>query len=156
MAHVPLPKQSGDEAMSTALPHSPPSWFRLVALIAIAWNAMGVAMYLSSVGVFGDPMAGLSEAERAAASSIPGWITGAFAIGTFAGLAGSIGLLLRKAWAQPVLILSLVALLVLEGWIVFFSGALEEFGLTFPVLVSAGAILLAWLASHARARGWLS
>ena len=112
-------------------------------------------MYLSSVGVFGDPMAGLSESERAAASSIPGWITGAFAVGTFAGLIGSLGLLLRKAWAQPVLIVSLVALLVLEGWIVFFSGALEAFGLAVPVMVSAGAILLAWLATHARRRGWL-
>jgi uncharacterized membrane protein (DUF2068 family) len=127
-----------------------------VALLAVVWNAFGVAMYLSSVGLFGDPMAGLSEAERAAASSIPGWITGAFAIGAFAGLIGSVGLWLRKAWAQPVLIVSLVALLVLEGWIVFFSGAVEAFGLAVPITVSAGAILLAWLATHARRHGWLS
>jgi hypothetical protein len=113
-------------------------------------------MYLSSVGIFGDPMAGLSEAERAAASSIPPLITSAFAIGTFTGLIGSLGLLLRKAWAQPVLIVSLIALLVLEGWIVFLSGAVEMFGLAVPIMVSAGAILLAWLATHARRRGWLS
>ncbi len=113
-------------------------------------------MYLSSVGVFGDPMAGLSDAERAAASSIPPWITAAFAIGTFAGLLGSLGLVLRKAWAQPVLIVSLIALLVLEIWILFFSGAVEVFGVAVPIMVSAGAILLAWLAAHARTRGWLS
>ncbi len=142
--------------MATALSASPPTWFRWVALLAVVWNAFGVAMYLSSVGLFGDPMAGLSEAERAAASSIPGWITGAFAIGAFAGLIGSVGLWLRKAWAQPVLIVSLVALLVLEGWIVFFSGAVEAFGLAVPITVSAGAILLAWLATHARRHGWLS
>lgn len=142
--------------MLTRSTASPPNWLRAVALIAVVWNAFGVAMYLSSVGVFGDPMTGLSEAERAAASSIPGWITGAFAIGTFAGLIGSIGLLLRKAWAQPLLLLSLVALLVLEGWIVFLSGAPKSFGLAVPILVSAGAILLAWLATHAKSRGWLS
>lgn len=142
--------------MATALPASPPTWFRLVGLVAVVWNAFGVAMYLSSVGVFGDPMAGLSAAERAAAASIPGWITGAFAVGTFAGLIGSLGLVFRKRWAVSVLILSLAALLVLEGWILFFSGAVETFGLAVPILVSGGAILLAWLATHASGRGWLS
>jgi hypothetical protein len=142
--------------MADTLSGAPPAWFRVVALLAVVWNAIGVFMYLSSVGLFGDPMTGLSEAERAAASSIPAWITGAFAIGTFAGLIGSLGLLLRKTWAQPVLVVSLIGLLVLEGWIVFFSGALEAFGLTFPILVSAGAVLLAWLATYARGRGWLS
>ena len=144
--------------MDTVSPTSTPAvpaWFRAVALLAIIWNAFGVAMYLSSVGVFGDPTAGMSEAERTAASSIPAWITGAFAIGTFAGLIGSLGLLLRKAWARPLLIVSLVALLVLEGWIVFFSGAVEHFGLAVPIMVSIGAIALAWLASYARKRGWL-
>ena len=142
--------------MVAALPPSSPLWFRIVGLVAVLWNAFGVAMYLSSVGIFGDPMAGLSEAERAAASSIPGWITGAFAIGTFAGLFASLGLVLRKSWAAPMFIVSLVALLLLEGWIVFFSGALEIFGIAVPIMVSAGAILLAWLAIHARRRGWLS
>ncbi len=142
--------------MATTFSTSRPNWFRAVALLAVLWNAFGVVMYLSSVGLFGDPMAGLSEAERAAASSIPAWITGAFAIGTFTGLIGSLGLLLRKKWAQPALIVSLIGLLVLEGWIVFFSGALEHFGLAVPIMVSAGAVLLAWLATYARRHGWLS
>ena len=142
--------------MAAGSPRSRPLWFSAVALLALIWNGFGVAMYLRSVGVFGDPTAGLGEAERAAAASIPALITGAFAVGTFAGLIGSIGLLLGKAWAQPVLIVSLIALLVLEGWVVFLSGALEAFGLAFPIIVSAGAILLACLAIHARRRGWLS
>jgi hypothetical protein len=142
--------------MATASLSSRPAWFRAAALLAILWNAFGVAMYLSSVGMFGDPMAGLSEAERAIASSIPSWITAAFAIGTLTGLAGSIGLAMGKAWAQPVLIVSMIALLVLEGWIVFLSGAPEAFGLAVPIMVSAGAILLAWLAIRARRRGWLT
>lgn len=132
-----------------------PRAFGVAALIATIWNAFGVAMYLSSVGAFGDPMAGLSEAERVAASSIPAWITGAFAIGTWSGLIGSVGLLLQRGWAVPALLLSLLALLVLEGWIVFLSGAREIFGLAVPVSVTAGAILLASLALHARDRGWL-
>lgn len=141
--------------MATVAPAATPSWFRVVALIALLWNAFGVFMYLSSVGLFGNPLEGLSEAERAIASSIPAWITAAFAIGTFAGLAGSLGLLLGRRWAWPLLLLSLVALLVLEGWIVFISGAVELHGIAVPVTVTVGALLLAWLAHHARQRGWL-
>jgi len=94
----------------------PPAWFRVVALPAVHWNASELAMYLTSVGVFGDLLSGLNEAERSAATSIPGWITGMFAIGTLAGLIGSFGPLLGEVWAKPVLIVSLVALLMLEGW----------------------------------------
>ncbi|ARS27488.1 hypothetical protein [Sphingomonas sp. KC8] len=133
-----------------------PGWFRAAALLAILWNGFGLAMYLSSVGTFGDPAAGLNEADRAAAASIPGWISGAFAIGTVNGLIGSFGLLARKNWAQPVLIISLAGLLTLEGWIVFFSGALASFGLAVPLMVSGGAILLAGIATIARRRGWLA
>ena len=141
--------------MATFASDNPPAWFRILALLAVVWNLFGVAMYLKSVGIFGDPMVGLSAAEQAAAASIPGWITGAFAIGTFTGLAGTLGLVMRKRWAWPVLLLSLVALVILEGWIVFFSGALEMFGLAVPVSVTAIAVLLAWMAHHGRQRGWL-
>src|SRR3546814_20855311 len=95
--------QQGGKIMAAALPSSPPTWFRIVALLAVLWNAFGVAMYLSSVGIFGDPMAGLSEAERAAASSIPSWIPGAFAIGPFAVLIGRLGRVWRTRGGGPVL-----------------------------------------------------
>jgi hypothetical protein len=142
--------------MATTALSSPPSWFRIVALVAIVWNAFGVFMYLHSVGVFGDPMTDMTEAQRTAAASIPAAIKGAFALGTFAGLIGSLGLQLRKRWAWPVLLVSLVALVVLEGWIVFLSGHRDAFGLGIPITVTVGALLLAWLAHHARQRGWLS
>ncbi|HEX2763110.1 MAG TPA: hypothetical protein VHM92_04590 [Allosphingosinicella sp.] len=142
--------------MATVAPGAPPAWFRIVALIAVAWNAFGVFMYLHSVGVFGDPMADLTPGQRAAAESIPAFITGAFAVGTFAGLGGSLGLLLGRRWAWPLLLVSLVALLMLEGWIVFVSGYRNDFGLGIPIAVSLGALLLAWLATLARKRGWLT
>ena len=142
--------------MATVAPAAPPAWFRIVALIAVLWNAVGVFQYLSTVGLFGDPLASLDATQRAAAESIPAAIIGAFAIGTFAGLIGSLGLLLRKHWALLMLLLSLLALIALEGWIVFLSGALEAFGgVGLPATVVAVALLLAWLAWHARQRGWL-
>ena len=142
--------------MATVAPAAPPAWFRIVALLAVLWNAFGVFEYLSSVGLFGDPTTGLTEVERAAVAAIPAAITGAFAIGTMAGLIGSLGLLLRKRWAFPVLLVSLLALVALEGWIVFLSGALDAFGgAGLPATIVVVAALLTWLAYHARERGWL-
>lgn len=143
--------------MATIAPAAPPAWFRIVALLAVLWNAFGVFQYLMSVGLFGDPTANLDEAQRAVVATIPALVTGAFAIGTFAGLIGSVGLLMRKAWALPVLVISLLALAVLEGWIVFVSNALEAFGgIALPVTIVVVAVLLVWVAWHARKRGWLS
>jgi hypothetical protein len=141
--------------MATNAHRNAPGWLRIAALIAIVWNLFGVFMYLHSVGVFGDPMADLDAAQRAAAESLPPAITAAFAIGTFAGLIGSVGLLLRKSWAWPVLFVSMIALIALETWILFLSGHREAFGIGVPITVASGAILLAWLAHHARQRGWL-
>ncbi|HEY0113409.1 MAG TPA: hypothetical protein VGB59_09705 [Allosphingosinicella sp.] len=142
--------------MATNAYGSPPAWFRILAVAAVVWNLFGVFMYLHSVGIFGDPMADLTASQRAAAESIPPAITGAFAIGTLAGLLGSLGLLLRKRWALPVLLVSLLGLIALEGWIVFLSGALEAFGgIALPLTIVVIAAFLAWLASHARQRGWL-
>jgi hypothetical protein len=142
--------------MATASAAAVPGWFRVVSVLALGWNAIGVFMYLSSVGVFGDPMAGLSAGERAAAESIPAWITGAFAVGTFTGLAGAIGLVMRRAWALPTLIVSLVALVILEGWILLNADVRAVMGIGVPVMVITGAVLIAWLASHAKGRGWLA
>ena len=142
--------------MATVAPAAPPAWFRIVALLAVLWNAFGFFQYLSTVGLFGDPMNGMTDVQRAAAESIPPAIIGAFAIGTLAGLIGSLGLLLRKSWALPILVLSLLGCVALEGWIVFLSGALEAFGgIALPATIVLVALLLAWLAWHARQRGWL-
>jgi len=57
---------------------------------------------------------------------------------------------------KPVLIVSLAALLMLEGWNVLFSGAVEQSGLAVPIMVSSGAILIAWLANSQRNKGRVS
>jgi hypothetical protein len=142
--------------MATHASGAAPSWFRIVGWAAVVWNAFGVVMYLSSVGLFGDPLVDATAAERAAAESIPSYITAAFAIGTFSGLIGSFGLAWAKRWAWPMLLLSLVALVVLEGWIVFLSGAAEVFGLAIPATVTVIAAILALVAHWARSRGWLA
>ena len=134
--------------MSDLVAGRAPAWLRVVAGLAVLWNGFGCYEYLASVGAVpgqpemsGDPM--------------PTWVIGAFAISVFAGLIGSLGLLLLKRWAKPLLLLSLLALLAQDVWaFVLTEGGLDK-PLLLPALVNVVAILLVWLAYHADRRGWL-
>jgi hypothetical protein len=135
-----------------------PGWFRLASLLGLLWNAFGVYMYLSKVGLFGDPLAGQDAAHRALAESVPAWVTGAFAIAVFAGLLGSLCMVAGKRLASPLLLLSLLAVLVQCGWIMLISNARAVDGmmaLVVPCTIILVAILLVWLAAKGAARGWL-
>ena len=135
-----------------------PGWFRLASLLGLLWNAVGVYMYLSKVGMLGDPLAGLDEAHRTLAESVPAWVTGAFAIAVFAGLLGSLCMVSGKRLAAPLLLVSLLAALVQCVWIMVMSDARAVEGamaLVMPSTIVLIAILLVWLAAKGAARGWL-
>ena len=140
-----------------AISTNPPAWFRIVAVLAVLWNCVGVYFYLLHVGAVPGPE--MSAEEQAAMAMLPAWSTAAFAVGVFAGLLGSLGLLLAKSWSRLLLLLSLLALIALEGWFVFMTDAVATMGpstYVMPALIVGIAILLVWVASTAAKRGWLS
>lgn len=73
---------------------------------------MGVMAYIAQVTMGAEEIAALPENEQALYESLPMWATSAFAIGVWGGALGSLFLLLRKTWATPVLVLSLIGVLV--------------------------------------------
>lgn len=136
----------------------PPAWFRVVAVIAVLWNLMGVWQYLSYVGVV-PLMREMTPEEASLIGGAPTWYTAAFATAVFAGLAGAIGLLMAKAWSRPVLVVSLVAMIVQFAWWTVLSGAAEMLGASVyvaPVVVILVGVLLVWLADNGIKRGWLT
>ena len=143
--------------MNDVIGAKPPMWFRIVAMLAVLWNLVGVYFYLVHVGAVAGPE--MSDAERTMMEAMPVWTTAAFAVGVFAGLLGSVGLLVAKSWARLLLWLSLLALILLEGWWMFLSGAADTIGpsaYAMPALVVIIAILLVWLANVGVRRGWLT
>jgi hypothetical protein len=135
-----------------------PGWFRLFSLLGLLWNALGVFMYLKSVGIFGDPLAGLEPAHAELARSVPAWVTGAFAIAVFAGLLGSLCMVAGKRLASSLLSLSLLAVIVQSAWIVLISNARAVEGMlavAMPACLVLIAFLLLWLAGKGTAKGWL-
>jgi len=133
-----------------------PAWFWIVSLLGLLWNLLGVSMYLMLA--YDRPAAApATAAEQQLQAGMPAWVMGAYAIAVFAGLLGTIGLVVRRRWAKPLLIVSLVAVLVQQLWVLVLSNAVQVMDGT--PFVSATVLIvsffLVWFAHHADRRGWL-
>ena len=72
---------------------------------------------------------------------------------------GSLGLLLSRAWARLVLIVSLVCIVAQMGWVLLVSDAPAVEGgqaYVMPILITGIALLLVWAANTGVKRGWLT
>lgn len=133
--------------MATTYAERVPMWFWIAAGLGFVWNLIGAAFYLGAVGVLGAPFT-----PPAGMPPMPLWATTAFALGVWGSVFGTIGLLMRKRWARPLLWLALAALIVDWAWIFFMSGA----GVTpLGVCVLVIALGLALLGDTGVKRGWL-
>ncbi len=136
----------------------PPTWFWAVAIIGLIWELFGVASYLYHVTLSADTLQALPEGQRRLMEITPTWVNGAFAIATWSGLAGAIGLVLRRKWAQPLLLVSLLAIVVQFGWVFLVGKAHELIGpsaIGLPAFIFAVGLFLWWFARFASRRGWL-
>ena len=136
-----------------------PSWFWIVSVVALIWNLLGVMAYLMQVFMTPEAMAALPEAERQLYEATPAWATAAFAIAVWGGALGCVFLLMRKSWAIPVLMLSLLGILVQMSYNLFFSKVMDVYGpgsLAMPVMVLLIGIFLIWFARKAQATSWIS
>lgn len=82
----------------------------------------------------------------------------AFAIATIGGVLGSLGLLLRKRWALPLLLLPLLGIVVQFGAVYALTPdwALSGIGgAMLPLCIGLFALFLWWYARRAATRGWL-
>jgi hypothetical protein len=131
-----------------------PGWFWLVAGLAVLWEAMGVASYVGQAY----QLTPMDENQRRLVASTPAWVTGVYAVAVFSGLAGALGLVLRRRWATALLVLSLVAATLQFGWVILFSDASRLLGpgsLVLPVVIMLVAALLVAFARSADRSGWL-
>ena len=89
----------------------PTLWFWVLGVLALLWNLMGVSAYLMDAYMKDDVMAAFSEAQKAIFIDQPIWLTAAYALAVFGGTLGCVGLLLRKKWAIPLFLISLIAVI---------------------------------------------
>lgn len=146
-------------AMSAVPARGPsPMRLRVVGIVALVWNLAGVAMFVLQMTMSPGAVASLTEAERAVRMAMPGWVDVAFGLAVATGVAGAIGLLLRRAWAVEAFAVSLLALVVQVIGAYVATPAWSAFGaqgLAMPVLLLVIAVVLWRYAARARTAGAL-
>lgn len=140
-----------ENAQATELP----AWFRPAAMAAVAWEIFGCVMYLMQVRV--DPAA-LPADQRAIWDATPPWMIGAYAAAVWVGLLGAVLLLLRRKLAEPLLLISLIAVAAwFAGQILVpqLRGLISSDMLLLPFVILAVCFAIWSLARRARRNGWL-
>jgi hypothetical protein len=136
-----------------------PKWLLPVAIIALLWNLMGCAAYLSDAMLTAADIAKMSDSERILYNARPAWSVAGTAIAVWFGALGCVALILRKKWALPVLILSLLGVIVQDAWLFVLAPKSDMINGTvmglqgLVLLVSIGLVALA---RRAKGVGWLS
>jgi len=135
-----------------------PKWFWAVAVLAVVWNLLGVMAYLADVYQTSEDLEALSATVQRLYALRPAWAVAAFAVAVFAGLLGSVLLLLRKRLASAILLISLISILVQN---VYWFGMAKAHTLfpasqqLMPFMVIVIAVLLIWFSRSSAQKGWL-
>lgn len=141
--------------MNEIAPTGPPRWFTVAAIAALLWELLGCAIYLMRVTV--DP-ATLPADQLAIYNATPQWVLYAFAVAAWVGLAGGLALLMRRRIAEPLLLVSLIAVIVQDSAYLIdpeLSNLIASDDLLVPFVVIIVCYGIWMLARRARKQGWL-
>ena len=86
----------------------------IVGVLSVLWNGFGCYDYLMTQmnNVEYLTAMGVTEAHRAYMATFPVWLEGAWAVGVWGALLGSLALLIRSRWAVTLFGLSLLGLAI--------------------------------------------
>lgn len=130
-------------------------WYRIGALAALLFMIAACAVYALHVAT--NPQS-LPVDQRTVFEAEPLWVTSAFGLGAVAGLAASALLMLRRKLAQPLTLVSLVAMLAWLAGLLLVPGLREVIttnDLAVGILIAAVTWTIFWFARHSNQRGWL-
>ena len=136
-----------------------PPTFWIISIVALIWNLMGAFTFFGQTFMGEEVLAALPEEQRVLYEAVPTWITLIFAIAVFSGTLGSIALILKKAFATPLFMISLVCVIIQMGYNVFFTNAADVFGtqaIVMPFIFLAISYFLYYYAKQCQAKGWIS
>lgn len=136
----------------------PPMWYLPVAILALLWNLVGCAAYLADVLLTPEDVAKMTAAQQALYAARPSWSVAATAIAVWGGALGCVGLILRKRWATPLLVASLLGLVAQDVSLFLLPGAaaVEMTAVVLQGMVFAIGVALVLLAREAAAKRWIA
>jgi len=133
-----------------------PAWFWAVAIGALLFEAAGAFLFANSLML--DP-ATLPLDQRAIYDATPQWMTIAWAVAIGTGLIGAIGLIMRRRFAEPALLVSVIAVAIQFSGIFLVKQLREltpEDHLLVPIVILVIAYAIWQTAKLARRKGWLA
>lgn len=138
--------------------NTPGKRFWVIAVLALLWNISGIAAYLGEVYLTVEDLALKSLEEQAFYANEPTWVVVAFAIAVFTGTFGSLALLIRKKWATPLFVMSLLAVLAQFVYTIYLQKDME---ITFDkmiwtLVIILIALFLIWFSKKSSSAGYLS
>ena len=134
-----------------------PKWFTPVAVLALLWNLLGCFMIWMDATLTPDAVAALPADQQAIHAARETWMVIGSIVAVAAGALGSLGLVLKRRWATPLLVLSVLGLIVQDLGFVMIARTLPipTAGWIMQGLVLVIAILLLVMARKAARGGWL-
>ena len=136
-----------------------PGWFKVVAILALLWNLLGVMAFVGQMLMKPEQIAELPLAEQNLYAATPIWATLAFAIAVFSGALGSLALLMKKAFCYQLFVLSFMGVVVQMFHAFFISDSYQVYGPSgtiMPIMVLVIALVLVRFAAKANNNNWFS
>ncbi len=100
-----------------------------------------------------------TDAQKEWAKSIPTWIYFEYAIAVSTGVAGSIGLFLKKSWTVPLFAICVVTVIIQMVYSMLVAGGLQVMGpgaAVMPCLVILFSIVFLWFSIYSKGKGWFN
>ena len=132
------------------------AWYWAVAIGALLFEGAGAFLFANSLML--DP-ATLPLDQRAIYDATPQWMTIAWAIAIGTGLIGAIGLIMRRRFAEPALLISVIAVAIQFSGLFLVRQLREltpEDHLIVPIVILVVAYAIWQTAKLARRKGWLN
>ena len=146
-----------DESATHQHAGKPPIWYWAAAIGALLFECLGAIFYLAEVRLTPEQIATLPLDQAAMLSARPSWYYAAFGVAVWVGMAGTVGLLLRRTWAVPALLISLIAVIVQFSSVLIVPEMrnVSSDALLGPIVVALISYGIFMLSRLAKRRGWL-
>ena len=151
-----------DSTMSTTHEHSsttsPPFWFWVISIVGLLWYLMDTSAFFMRMSMTEEAIKSMPENQQHLYRDFPLWVNVAFACEVFGGNLGCISLLLRKKWAMPLFVISLLGTLAQTTNIWFLTDAISAMGapaIVMPLIAIVIASAMIYFAKSAVSKGWL-
>ncbi|MET0375769.1 MAG: hypothetical protein ABW128_16120 [Rhizorhabdus sp.] len=137
-----------------------PKWFWLIGALFLLWGCAGIfAFYSQLTTPYADMVASMGKLAADCIAAMPGWLWWVYGVAVWSGTAGSVALLLRRVWAQPLYLLSLISVIVQFGFSFGVMKTHEIMGWNsaiFPAFIILMAVIQLWFAASAKKKGWIA